>query len=78
MRTGFWQRISTKELAWGGLIAALYAILTVVFAPISFGSVQFRVSEALTLLPVISTSGIPGLFIGCLLSSLSVVHLGKM
>ena len=44
------------------LIAALYTGLTFVLAPISFGPVQFRVSEALTLLPFCLPEAVPGLF----------------
>ena len=52
------------------LIAALYAALTLALYPISYGPVQFRVSEALTLLPVFMPEAIPGLFVGCLLANL--------
>ncbi len=38
------------------MIAAIYVVLTYVFAPFSFGEVQVRISEALTILPVFSTS----------------------
>ena len=58
------------SLAAGGLIAALYVGLTMIFAPISFGPVQFRVAEMLTLLPVLSPVSVPGLFIGCFISNL--------
>ena len=58
------------RLALAGLIAALYAALTLLFAPISFGPVQFRVSEALTLLPVLFPQAIPGLTLGCLAANL--------
>ena len=51
------------------MIAALYAALTIALAPISFGPVQFRVAEALTLLPFFMPEAIPGLFIGCLLAN---------
>ena len=34
------------------------------------GAIQVRVSEALTILPYFTPAGIPGLFIGCLLSNL--------
>ena len=34
-----------------GLVAALYVALVLAFAPLSFGAVQFRVAEVLTLLP---------------------------
>ena len=38
-------------------------------APISYGPVQFRVSEALTLLPFYMPEAIPGLFIGCVFAN---------
>ncbi|MHC1786626.1 MAG: QueT transporter family protein [Christensenellales bacterium] len=59
-----------RTLAAGGLVAALYVALTGIFAPISFGMVQFRVAEILTLLPVLAPVSVPGLFVGCLLSNL--------
>ena len=34
-------------LAQGAMIAAIYVVLTILFAPISFGPVQFRIAEAL-------------------------------
>ncbi len=51
-------------------IAAVYVVLTVVFAPFSFGEVQVRVSEALTVLPFFTPAAVPGLFIGCLIGNL--------
>lgn len=50
-------------------IAAIYIVLTMVFAPVSFGPVQFRISEALCILPFFTPAAVPGLFIGCLLSN---------
>lgn len=38
-------------------------------APISYGPVQFRVSEVLTLLPFYMPEAVPGLFIGCVFSN---------
>ncbi|MCR5451759.1 MAG: QueT transporter family protein [Lachnospiraceae bacterium] len=52
-----------------GLIAALYVALTLVFAPISFGEIQIRIAESLTILPMFTPAAIPGLFIGCLLGN---------
>ena len=49
------------------MIAAVYVVLTFVFAPISFGEIQVRISEALTILPVFTPAAVPGLFVGCLL-----------
>lgn len=51
------------------LIAALYVAVTGLLAPISFGPVQFRLSEALVLLPVLWTEAIPGLWLGCLIAN---------
>ena len=61
---------STRKLTHAAMIASIYVLLTVIFRPISFGAVQFRISEALTLLPVLMPDAVPGLFIGCLLSNL--------
>ena len=61
------------EAAWlaqGALIAALYVALTLAFAPISFGALQVRISEALTILPLFTSAAIPGLFVGCVLANL--------
>ena len=52
------------------LIAALYVALTYVFQPISFGEVQIRIAEALTILPVFTAAAVPGLYIGWLLGNL--------
>ena len=56
-------------LAYAGVIAAIYVALTFVFAPISFGEVQVRVAEALTILPVFTPAAVPGLYVGCLLGN---------
>lgn len=60
----------TRFLAQAGLIAALYALLTVALAPISSGLVQCRVSEALCVLPWFTPAAAPGLFVGCLIANL--------
>lgn len=61
---------STRSLTRAALIAALYLLLTLIFQPISFQAVQFRISEALMLLPVLTVDAVPGLFVGCLLANL--------
>jgi len=63
-------QFTLRDLMIAAVIAALYAALTVVFAPISYGAVQFRISEALTLLPILFPQAIPGLTVGCLVSNL--------
>lgn len=52
------------------MIAAIYVVLTVVFRPFSFGEIQVRIAEALTILPIFTPAAIPGLFIGCLIGNL--------
>ncbi len=59
-----------RALTFGALIAAVYAALTCALAPISYGAVQFRVSEALTMLPMLMPCAVPGLFIGCVIANL--------
>ena len=54
-------------LARAAIIAALYVVLTMVFAPISFGPMQVRIAEVLTILPLFTPAAIPGLLVGCLL-----------
>ena len=61
---------TTLRLAVSAVIAAAYAALTIVLAPISYGAVQFRVSEALTVLPFFMPCTVWGLWIGCILANL--------
>ena len=61
-----------RFLALGAVIAALYAVLTYVAAAVNlaYGPVQFRFSEALTVLPVFTPAAIPGLTLGCVIANL--------
>ena len=52
------------------MIGAIYIILTIIFAPISYGPIQVRISEILVILPFIEPSAIIGLFIGCILANI--------
>lgn len=61
---------TVKNLCLSGIIAALYAGLTILLQAISFNAVQVRVSEAMTLLPVLMPAAIPGLTVGCFLANL--------
>ena len=60
----------TRRLAVSAVIAALYAALTIALAPISYGPLQFRVSEALTVMPFLIPSTVWGVFVGCILANL--------
>ncbi|MDO4313799.1 MAG: QueT transporter family protein [Eubacteriales bacterium] len=57
-------------LTQAAMIAAIYVVLTYIFAPFSFGEVQVRLSEALTILPLFTPAAVPGLFIGCLIGNI--------
>lgn len=59
-------------MAEGGLIAALYVVLTMLVNAVGLASypIQLRLSEALCILPIFTPAAIPGLFIGCLLANL--------
>ncbi|MCX7614525.1 MAG: QueT transporter family protein [Clostridiales bacterium] len=62
----------TSALAFSGLIGAMYIIFTIVPALIPgvgkflYGNIQFRISEALCILPFFIPSTAWGLFIGCM------------
>ena len=68
--TGIKRRFDTLALTRAGMTAAIYVVLTLIFQPISFGAIQFRIAEALTLLPILTVDAVPGLFVGCLLANL--------
>lgn len=60
----------TVFMTQAAMIAAVYVVLTVIFAPIAFGQVQIRIAEALTILPMFTPAAIPGLFVGCLIGNI--------
>lgn len=66
----FKRMLTTRSVCVSAMIAALYAALTLVLAPISYGNIQCRVSEAMTLLPLLLPQSIPGLFVGCLIANI--------
>ena len=66
---------TAKQLCRSGVIAALYAVLTYVFAPIAFGPFQIRPAEALCILPLFFGEAVPALWIGCMISNLSSPYL---
>ena len=61
---------NTLKLAACAVVATAYAALTVALAPISYGAVQFRISEALTILPFFIPCTLWGLTVGCILANL--------
>ena len=63
-------KISIKKIAFAGVVAGIYAALTITLAPISYGNIQFRIAEALTILPFFFPITLPGLFVGCIIANL--------
>lgn len=59
-----------RRILISATIAGIYAAATLLLMPISFGPVNFRISEALTLLPFFSPYAVAGVTIGCLISNL--------
>ena len=64
------QQSKVLFMAQAAMIAAIYVVLTMLGASFAFGEVQIRFSEALTILPAITPAGIPGVFLGCLISNI--------
>lgn len=62
--------MNTKRLTRGAMITGLYIVITYILAPVSFGPLQFRASEALTVLPILYPEAIPALFLGVLFSNI--------
>ncbi len=64
------KNLTAKKIANTGIISATYVAITLILMPISFGAVQVRLSEALTVLPLVMPEAIVGLTLGCLISNL--------
>jgi len=64
------QHKQVLSISAAAVCGAAYAVLTLILAPISYGAIQFRVSEALCILPFFAPCTAWGLFIGCLAANL--------
>ena len=62
-------RVNTKFLVSTALIAAVYVVMTLAIAPLSFGMVQVRFSEMLMLMAFIDKKYAPGLALGCFIAN---------
>ena len=60
-----------QMIAFAGLTAALYYILTVLAAPLSYGQIQCRISEILLFLCLHNNFAVWGYTVGCILANLS-------
>lgn len=63
------QTPNIRRMVVAAMIAAVYCAVSLLLLPLSFGAVQVRVSEALTLLPVLSPDAIVGVTLGCALTN---------
>ena len=59
----------TRYVCYNAIIACVYLALVYIFQFMSFGAVQFRIAEAMTILPSLFPFSVAGLTIGCLLSN---------
>ncbi len=59
-------------IAYSAMIAAAYVVLTIIVASFNLasGAIQVRISEALTILPAFTSTAVPGLFVGCIISNI--------
>ena len=64
------EREYLQRLTRAAIVGAFYAAVTLLTAPISFGAIQCRVSEALTMLPWLFPETGWGLFAGCLIANI--------
>ena len=63
-------KISAKKIDRMAIIASLYAVCTFIFAPISYGAIQFRISECLCVLAFFYFEGVIGLTVGCFIANI--------
>jgi len=62
--------INTRKIAFAGVIAALYAALTIALTFVAYGPVQLRIAEVLCILPFFFPFSVWGLFVGCIIANL--------
>lgn len=64
---------SIRNLCYAALIAALYVALTHLsnLFGLANGAIQLRLSEVLTILPLLTPAAVPGLAVGCFLANLT-------
>ena len=63
-------KLSIHRLTACGIIACVYAVLTVATASFAYGPIQFRIAEAMCILPFFAPWTTWGLTLGCLLANL--------
>jgi uncharacterized membrane protein len=66
----FMSKLSIRDLTLAAVLAAVYAVLTVVLPIPSYTGIQIRLAEAMTVLPFLFPAATPGLFVGCIIANL--------
>lgn len=64
------KNISVKLIAINAMIAGIYAVLTLMIAPIAYSQIQFRLSEIIVFLAFYNIRFIPGLTLGCVIANM--------
>ena len=64
------RKFTTRDLSLAAIIAAVYAVLTLILPIPAFTGIQVRLSEALTVLPFLFPATAPGLVVGCFIANL--------
>lgn len=64
------RKFTTRDLTLAAIVAAVYAVLTLILPIPAFTGIQVRLSEALTVLPFLLPATAPGLVIGCFIANL--------
>lgn len=64
------KKLNTRQIALNGIVAGLYAAITILSANIAYREVQFRLSEALMMLLLFEPSLTVGLTLGCLIANI--------
>ncbi|MDD3429221.1 MAG: QueT transporter family protein [Oscillospiraceae bacterium] len=62
--------MTAKKMVRAAMIAVVYTVISLVFAPLAYGAIQVRFSEALTLLPIFTPDAILGVTLGCFLTNM--------
>ena len=63
-------KLTTRRIAFAGILAALYAVITYLCMPFAYGSIQFRLSEALSVLCCFTPVAIVGMVVGCVVANI--------
>ena len=70
------KKTDTLTIVRIAMIAAVYTVVSLALAPISYGNIQVRIAEALTILPLLYKPSIYGVTLGCFLTNLLGAFMG--